>query len=302
MLPAWIEISVLAPVEWHELIADAFALGPCTSVAFGRASLATPEPPAGWDWVRTFVIESDDGPELRARVAGRIADLAASTGADELSGLELRFRRLPPEDYANSWRKSWKAVRIGAFAITPYDWKGALRAHDQQLFLEPGGAFGTGRHATTRACLRAVSEELRPGQRVLDAGTGSGVLCVAAALRGAAQAIGFDIDPNAIPYALDLAQRNRVAQRCEFRVGGFECLGEGEREFDGVLANIFADLIAAHAADMAGRLRRGGWFAFSGCVMHKRETTLAAIAAAGLRVEAVHTRGRWDTYRGVRPK
>jgi ribosomal protein L11 methyltransferase len=298
MPPAWIEISVLAPLGWHELVADALALGPCTSVAFGRPSLGSEEPPPGWDWVRTFVLEAQDSDALRAQVTEQLGQLAQSTGAPELAGLTPRFRRLPPEDYANSWRKSWKAVRVGGFAITPYDWRGKLRPSDVPLLLEPGGAFGTGRHATTRACLRAVREHVKPGQRVLDAGTGNGVLCVAAALLGAEHALGFDIDPSALPYAQELAERNGVSARCEFRVGGFECLADSECGFDGVLANIFADLIAAHAAEMKRRLAPRGWFAFSGCVNTKRPATLAAIDAAGLEVERLATRGRWDTYVG----
>lgn len=302
MHPAWTEISVLAPLEWHELVADALALGPCTSVAFGSPSRATPPPRAGWDWVRTFVLESEDNAQFRQHLSAQIARLGQRSGVAELAGLELSFRRLPPEDYANSWRKGWKALRVGRFAITPYDWKGSLRPSDIRLLLEPGGAFGTGRHATTRACLATVAKRAREGARVLDAGTGNGILCVAAALSGARQALGFDIDPAARPYALELAERNGVAERCEFRVGGFDCLGAGERDFDGVVANIFADLIAAHAADMAERLARGGWFAFSGCISHKRQSTLEAIRAAGLEVEELATRGRWDTFRGRRPR
>jgi len=302
MQPSWTQIAVLAPLEWHELVADALALGPCTSVAFGRPSLGSEAPPEGWDWVRTFVLASEDSPQLRANIEAKLAQLARDVGADELVGLAPTYKALPPEDYANSWRKSWKAFRVADFAITPYEWRGALRANDQRLDLEPGGAFGTGRHATTRNCLRAIRDELRPGERVLDAGTGNGVLCVASALLGADRALGFDIDPSAIPYAVELAERNGVADRCEFRVGGFECLRPDDAGFDGVLANIFADLIAAHVPDMARRLRPGGWFAFSGCVVSKRPATLAAIEASGLLVERIVTRGRWDTFRGRRPQ
>lgn len=302
MQPAWTEIAILVPLEWHELIADALALGPCTSVVFGRPTGEAGAPPVGWDWVRTFVIESDDTPELRARIRAKLAQLRSDVGAPELADLQAHFTHLPPEDYANAWRKSWKALRVGDFAITPYDWSGALRPTDVRLDLEPGGAFGTGRHPTTRNCLRAIREDLEPGQRVLDAGMGNGVLCVAAALRGASSALGFDIDPSAIPYARELAEHNGVGGRCDFRVGGFECLGEGDTEFDGVLANIFADLISAHATEMASRLRHGGWFAFSGCASHKRGPTLEAIERAGLRVDRIVTRGRWDTFRGRRPR
>jgi ribosomal protein L11 methyltransferase len=280
-------------------VAEALAVGPCTSVAFGRPSLGTDEPPEGWDYVRTYVLEGEDTPELRAELARALATLAHAVGVAELAGISPRFRRLPPEDYANSWRKSWKPMRVAGFAIVPRDWHGALRPDDRRLWLEPGGAFGTGRHPTTRGCLRVLRRRIVPAARVLDAGCGSGILAVAAAVLGA-RAFGFDLDPSAIPYARELAQWNGVEGSCEFAAGGFEVLGERERGFDGVLANIYADLIAAHASDLAERIKPGGWFAFSGCVREKRAATLAAIAAAGLDLEELATRGRWDTYSGRR--
>lgn len=302
MAPAWIEVAVLAPLEWHELVAEALALSPCSSVAFGRPSLGTPEPPAGFDWVRAYVLEEHDSPALRAELAAALTRLSEAVGVPELAGLAPRFRRLPPEDYANSWRKSWKPMRIAGFAVVPRDWRGTPREGDVRLLLEPGGAFGTGRHPTTRGCLRAIRALVRPGQRVLDAGCGSGILAVAAALRGAELALGFDIDPTALPYANELASWNGVEARCEFRAGGFDCLADSERGFDGVLANIYADLIQAHAGELAARLAPGGWFAFSGCVREKREPTRAAIAGAGLELQTLATRGRWDTFAGHKPR
>jgi ribosomal protein L11 methyltransferase len=303
MPPAWNEILVLAPLEWHELVAEALAVGPCTSVAFGRPSLGTDEPPEGFDYVRTYVLEDDDTPELRGRIEAALRELGRAVGDERLRSVAPRFRRLPPEDYANSWRKSWKPFRVAGFAVVPRDWRGAFRGDDVRLWLEPGGAFGTGRHPTTRGCLRAIAERIRGGERVLDAGCGNGVLAVASVLRGARSAVGFDIDPSAVPYARELAEWNGVAKACEFRAGGFEVLGTGDedRNFDAVLANIYADLIQAHAADLAARLRPGGWFAFSGCVRDKREATLAAIERAGLEIEEIGSRGRWDTFQGRRP-
>lgn len=290
---------MLAPQGWCELVAEALALGPCTSVAFGRPSLASEPAPEGFDFVRTFIPDAQDTPELRAQIASHLAALAEATGASELRGLAPRFVPLPPEDYASSWKKSWKAFRCGRFAVVPPEWSGALRASDLRLVLEPGGAFGTGRHPTTRGCLRAVEERVRPGMRVLDAGCGNGVLAVAAALLGARACVGFDLDPAAIPYARQLAQGNGVAARCEWRTGGFEVLDASDGGFDGFCANLFADLIQAHAAALAAALAPRGWFAISGCLAEKRAATMLAIERARLVVEAVRTRGRWDTYVGV---
>lgn len=299
--PAWTEIRVLAPEGWLELIADVLALSPCTSVAFGRPSLASDAPPPGLDYVRTFVPEARDNPELRAEVQRRLAELCESTGAEELRGLSAKFLPLPPEDYANSWKKTWRPFRVAGFAIVHHDYAGRPRATDQRLLLEPGGAFGTGRHPSTRGCLRVVRERARSGDRVLDAGCGNGILAVAAALCGAEATLGFDIDSAAIPYAETLAHDNVVAKRCVWRVGGFECLEVADTGFDGVCANLFADLIQSHAAEMARRLRPGGWFAISGCRSDLRVSTLAALAAAGLQLQECRTRGRWDTYAGILP-
>jgi ribosomal protein L11 methyltransferase len=297
---AWTEILVLAPEGWLELVAGTLAVGPCTSVAFGAPSLGSDSAPDGWDYVRTFVSELEDSHELRARLVAALAALAASTGAPELAGLAPRFRRLPPEDYANSWRKSWRPFRVGDLAVVSPEWSGALRPRDRVLRLQPGGAFGTGRHPTTRACLRFLQGWPLEGARVLDAGTGSGVLAVAALLWGAQEAFGFDVDPNALPYARALAEDNGVASRARFAAAGMECLSREREPFDALCANLYADLILAHAGLLARALRPGARFAVSGCVRARRGEVESALGAAGLEVRARAERGRWDAFEGLR--
>ncbi len=295
---AWVEVLVSAPQGWGELVAEALALGPCTSVAFGAPSLGTEPAREGWEYVRTYFPENEDSPQLRARIEGELAALAERTGALELADIGVRFRRLPPEDFASSWRKAWKPFRVGRLTVLPPEVTRAPRASDVRMALEPGGAFGTGRHPTTRACLRFLQAESLAGARVLDAGCGSGILAVAAVLLGARAAAGFDIDPHAIPYALALASQNGVAERCQFVAAGFECLSELGPPFDLVLANLYADLIEEHALELAGALRPGGRFALSGVLSEKRASVLKALDCAGLRVEAIAERGRWDAYAG----
>lgn len=296
---AWTEVRVLVPIGWQELVAESLALGPCTSVAFGRPSLASDPAPEGREYVRTFFASTEDSPGLRARIAEELASLAGRAGAAELAGLAPEFRPLPAEDYATSWKKSWKAFRVGRLAVIA-PWSSARpREGDLVMRLEPGGAFGSGRHPTTRACLRAIQQRIEPGARVLDAGSGSGILSVAAALCGAREAYGFDVDPVAEPYASALAADNGVADRARFATGGFELL-EGAGAFDAVLANIYADVVQAHAARLARALRPGGWFAFSGCAADHARATAAAIAAAGLELEEERVRGRWHTFVGRR--
>ena len=296
----WTEVRALVPDGWHELIAEALTVGPCTSVAFGRPSLATDEAPRGFDYVRTFIPAHADSPALRDSLTSAVASLAERAGARELARIELVFRALPPEDYATSWKKSWKPFRVGRLSVIA-PWSASRpRATDIVMRLEPGGAFGSGRHATTRACLRVLQRRLQPGERVLDAGSGSGILSVAAALFGARRALGFDVDPNAEPYARELAQDNRAGVVCEFRTGAFESLRSEDGGFDAVLANLYADVIQAHASDLCARLVKGGWFAFSGCPMQHAHATRAAIERSGLAIESVDVRGRWHTFVGRR--
>jgi ribosomal protein L11 methyltransferase len=290
---------------WCELVAETLAIGPCTSVAFGRPSLATEEAPDGFDFVRTFIPARDDTPALRRKIESALARLAEATGARELARLAAQFKPLPPEDYATSWKKSWRAFRIGDLCVlAPWSTTsstGRPRAGDRVMRLEPGGAFGSGRHATTRTCLRLVIERIKGGERVLDAGSGSGILGVAAALCGAEDVLGFDMDPNAEPHANELAQSNSVGARCRFVTAGFEALA-GEAQFDVVLANIYADVIQARAGELRDAIAPDGWFAFSGCPVHHSVATRSAIERAGLVVEEERVRGRWHTFVGKRSR
>jgi len=154
----WIEVRALAPIGWQELVADALTIGPCTSVAFGRPSLASDEPPPGFELVRTFIPSHADSPSLRAELSRTVASLAERADAPELADIALEFRALPPEDYATSWKKGWKAFRVGRLCVVA-PWSAAHpRSGDVVMRLEPGGAFGSGRHATTRTCLRVIQE------------------------------------------------------------------------------------------------------------------------------------------------
>ncbi|MCB9914047.1 MAG: 50S ribosomal protein L11 methyltransferase [Planctomycetes bacterium] len=298
----WTEVRVLVPAGWQELVAEVITLGPCTSAAFGRPNLGVDEAPEGFDWVRTFLPSHADDEAARAQLRAAIAGLAEATGCDELAGLEPTFKPLPPEDYATSWKKSWKPFRVGPLCLLPPWDAREVRAGERRFTIEPGGSFGSGRHATTRTCLRVLTRRIRGGERVLDAGSGSGILSVAAALLGARAALGFDVDPNSEVAGALLAQDNDVTARCTFRTGGFESLAPDERDYDVVLANIYSDVIQEHAADLRERLSPTGWFAFSGCPAHHEAATLAAIEAAGLALDEHLVRGRWHTFVGRRAR
>ncbi len=299
--PGWTEVKVLVPLGWHELVAETLAVAPCTSVAIGLPSLDQVPPPEGFEVLCTYLPSHLDTRERRRAIEESLRKLAVRAAVPELEGLELQFKALPPEDYATSWRERWRAFRVGHLAVVPPWHPHELNPDDLGLILEPGGAFGSGRHATTRACLLELQVRVRGGERVLDAGSGSGILSVTAALLGASEVLGFDVDASAPVYGESLAFDNEVGNICSFRHGGFEVLGPLDVNFDAVLANIYSDVIEDEASNMRARMRPGGWFLFSGCPAQHRESTHAAIEAAGLRIEVERRRGRWHTFAGVRP-
>ena len=137
-------------------------------------------------------------------------------------------------------------------------------------------------------------------ERILDAGSGSGILAVASVLLGADRALGFDVDPNAKPYADALARDNGVGERCEFVTGGFDVLASESERFDGLHANLHADLLREELPRLERALRRGGWFALSGCVERNATLVSEAISDSDLRVDETRVRGRWHTFVGSR--
>ena len=303
---AFLEASVLVPAGYGELAAEALFAPGCTGVAFGPRSLVAAPLPAARELVRAFYPGSAEveGSALRVLLEQRLERLVQSLAGD-LGRPALELRALPPEHWAETWRKVWRPHRVARVCVVPPGRGPLPRPDDVRLALEPGAAFGTGRHATTRLALQALQRRLAPGDRVCDAGSGSGILAVAACLLGAAAAEGFDLDPGAVGHARELARDNGVADRARFEVLDLEHLapepaGFARGPFDGLVANLYGDLVRAHAPSLAARLRRGGWFVVTGCLAEVRPEVRAALEGAGLEVGSVATRGRWDCLEGIR--
>ena len=294
----WIEVRVTVPDGWGELAADLFADTPFTGVAYGPTSLASTPAPPGTDYLRSYLPLSHDSEELRASIRTRLDSLAKRVGLEELENMPIRFHALPAEDWENSWKRSWKAFRCGDLAVVPRHFQGELRSTDIPLRLDPGGVFGTGRHATTRTILLVMQGRMQGGERVLDAGTGTGILACAAALLGASDVLGFDIDAGAASHYAELMDENGVFARCRYREGGFEVLGPDDAAFDVIIANIYADIIIDNIGDLVSRLAPSGWFAFSGCHRAHAEDVRKALDKAGLVIEEERVRGLWHTLVG----
>lgn len=201
---------------------------------------------------------------------------------EDLAGypeVELTARPLYEQDWAVSWREFFGPVEAGRIAIVP-SWVEYEAAPDQLIVrLDPGQAFGTGHHETTRLCLAALDEAVRPGAHVLDVGAGSGILSIAAALLGAARVDAFEIDPIAADVARANCEANGVTERVTVH-GGFP--GEGVPAADLAVANVSARADIELAQSLAASLKPGGRLIASGFLTSDRDNVVTAFTEHGL--------------------
>lgn len=218
---------------------------------------------------------------------GRIRDLRA-WGLDP-GPARVQVRAVPGQAWETAWRRYFRPFRVGRFLIRP-PWAPAGRTGAVVVVLNPGMAFGTGLHESTRLCLHALPAVVRPGARVVDVGTGSGILAIAAAKLGA-QVVAVDCDRLACQIAQENARANRVAQRVSVRCG--DLLGPVRGRADVVLMNITAEVLLRAVPLVVRHLRPGGAWVASGMVASNVASVLQAAEQHGLEVRRVMRQGEW---------
>lgn len=297
----WLELTVQADVEAVEAVSE----------ILGRVAAGTIVQPA------RLIRDPDD--ELAARedpsagyaVIAHIADEPGAAAAVESTeralwhlqafGLrhvgELTVRPVADDDWAEAWKLEFVAQRIGRVVIVPSWSVEPLAADEVSVILDPGMAFGTGLHPTTRGCLELLQQiQPMPG-RVLDVGCGSGILAIAALRLGAGHAVGLDTDPMAVAATLANAERNGLADRLEATVGTLPA--DAPERFPLVLANLVAAVLVELAPRLAAHLAPGGTLLASGIIEPKADAVVAAMEAAGLAPVSRHADGEWVTLRLV---
>lgn len=210
----------------------------------------------------------------------------------EASGIpyELATNGVEQEDWQNAWKKYYHAMDIGKrLAIVP-GWE-QYDTDRTAITMDPGMAFGTGTHETTALCLEVLDERVRGGERVLDIGTGSGILAIAALKLGAAAAEGVDIDPMCVRTAGENAARNGVEDRLTVLVGDLSDKASGV--YDLITANIVAAAILSLAPHVPALLAPGAVFIASGIIDTRKEEVLARLRAAGLEPFDVREKRGW---------
>ncbi|MCY3865204.1 MAG: 50S ribosomal protein L11 methyltransferase [Chloroflexi bacterium] len=213
------------------------------------------------------------------------------------------YQTLNAEDWAEAWKAHYQPLRIGQRLLIRPRWIDVEPAPgDIEIALDPGMAFGTGTHPTTQLCLEALERHSQPALDVLDLGSGSGILAIAAAKLGARKVLALDIDPVAVAATADNAQANGVSDKIIAECGGLKTVLPSARRFDLVIVNILARVIMQLAeAGLGEILRPGGAAIFSGIIDSQLAEVEAALRRTGLQPYARRQRGDWVLVEAKRP-
>ena len=214
-------------------------------------------------------------------------------------GIEVKIDMigLDEEDWANAWKKYYKPLKIGKKLVVVPKWEEYEASEGEvTLKMDPGMAFGSGTHETTRLCASLLEEHLTEGQRVLDVGTGSGILAIAASKLGAKEIFACDIDPVAVRVANENFIDNDVTNvRCEVS-DLLKSVDKSGGLYDVVCANIVADIVIRLAADVGEYVKYGGIVIASGIINTQADEVVAAMEKAGFGIADAATDNDWRAF------
>lgn len=242
--------------------------------------------------VTIYVADNPQGMEELMQVRQILARLKAQDPDGKYGRLELEMKDVDEEDWSNAWKKYYHPVQVGEHLVVCPSWEAYDRKPDEVvLTLNPGMAFGTGTHDTTRLCMELLEKYITPQDTVLDVGCGSGILAITAVLLGANKIIGCDIDEVAVKVAGENAALNGVQDRIAFHQGDLTSQVEGS--FQIICANIVADVIIRLSEDAGRYLAKDGIFITSGIIDTREQDVLNALEQNGFQVIERRTSGGW---------
>ena len=305
----WIELIVHTTTEGSDWVSDCLMdLGASGTMIEDKSDIPDPSKPHGiWEiidpklldsmpedvLVHAWFIPDDTFHPIFSRLQER---LDAMRTAEPRFGALLTDTRMVSEDaWAEVWKKYYKPFYAGSHLVVKPTWESFDPAPgDRIIEIDPGMAFGSGTHETTGMCIALLEEVIRGGECIIDVGTGSGILAIAAALLGAGRVLAVDIDPDAVRVASENVAHNRVGHIVEVQEG--DLLKATDETCQICVANIISDIIISFCAPLKTHIEPGGLFICSGVVMERTEEVRASLLQAGYSILKTEHRGEWTAF------
>lgn len=281
----WVDVCIGGSVDPEELL----------------SRLDDPTVQGAWedgDEVHVYWAEGHWNGDRLASVRAALSDQATASREHSVS-----VTRVPAQDWNEAWARSVKPLRIGRLVIHPSWEPVALGSTDIEIILDPKQAFGTGHHATTRLLLTWLQKDIHGGEQVLDVGTGSAILAMAAVKLGAASVIGVEIDPVAVDCAREYVVRNGLKDRIDIIAGTLADLPEERRQTtDLVLANLDRQTVLDLADDLACSASRGARIIVSGILVEQQREIVDRFSGLGLVCSEQCEDEGWVAMKFLRPE
>lgn len=304
----YIELTVSTTSQGAETVSDLMMdLGALGTQILDRADLPDPSrPTANWELMDQSVIDQmpedvqvkvwfEMNEQLRSTLDKMNAALQKLKASGQDTGtLAVSSQQVESRDWSECWKQYYKPFRLGKHLVIRPSWETwEEQPGDIVIELDPGMAFGTGTHETTAMCTEMIEQYYHSG-KMLDVGTGSGILAIAAARLGAQDVLAVDIDPDAVRVAQENVERCGVEKQVRVREGD---LLQGLNEaFDFAVANILAPVICMLAAPLKNHLLPGGLFVCSGIIAEAEQDVHDALLSAGYEILEVRHKGDWVAF------
>jgi|TARA_B100000809_G_scaffold94499_2_gene93188 ribosomal protein L11 methyltransferase len=292
----WIELTVDVPPEYAEPMSEIFHRYGHGGVAIEQEAGYNPDegespPVPDFVTIKTYLPVDNTTERRRNQI-----DIGVRLVAHLATISPLKEKYVEEEDWQNAWKEHFHPLRIGRHLVICPTWRTVETSEsDILIHLDPGMAFGTGHHPTTRTCMEILERDTKPGDRILDVGCGSGILSVVAVKVGATSALGLEIDPVAARAGEENVRINGIEDKVQIVQGTLPSPLAEARSFDIVAANISAKVVTDLAQHLIDSVAIGGKLIAGGIIEPHVEDVTKALNAVGASIDETFIDGDWVT-------
>ncbi|WP_035288173.1 50S ribosomal protein L11 methyltransferase [Clostridium sp. KNHs214] len=300
----WIEVTVITSSEAVEAVSGILyntgvkgvAIQDSQDVEFKKKH------PGDWDYFDEKLLDIEDGAVIKGyykedeKFQSYIKYIEEGVNSLEEFGIDkgkgiVVYNKVNEQDWENNWKKYYKPTKVGNKIVVKPIWEEYSKKDDEIILdLDPGMAFGTGTHETTRMCIKALEKYVKEDSTVFDIGTGSGILSIAAAKLNAKKVIGVDLDPVAVDSANQNVGFNKL-NNIEILHGNLMEVVKGKADI--VIANIIADIIMFLTKDVKNFIKEDGYFISSGIILDRKDDVVKCLEENGFTIEELNIDGEW---------